>query len=209
MSSSPSNRREIDRRDFLISTVWGATVVATPWLAGCGPTEPSEPVALPENHDQSSKEAGVSQNFRLTLSVLLAYREKTLERADMEDIARKLGDSASAQEVNQRIDNVIEARADHLAMADGMQMQEPNLVAEYIEGELDPARLKDFELLCLQNDSVLAEVATCYRVLAAVLRLQAKQHGPLGARIKKVLAQKIEIKDKPIGPPLDYIKPGK
>jgi hypothetical protein len=193
MSSRPRSRSEICRRDFLVRTVHGVAVVGTPWIAGCGPTELNGPDALSENLGQSPEESSASPDLRLTLRVLLAYRDRILEQTDMEDIARGLAGSAFAREVNSRIDTVTKAHVDHLAIAEGQHMPDANHVAEYLDNVLDSADVKEFEGLCLQSDAALAEVASCHHIQASLLQMEGDpdpmQHGRLRDRVKNVLTQ--------------------
>lgn len=213
MSSNPRNQGKIGRRDVLICTVYGVAVVATPWIAGCGPTEPTGPVEPPEDLGQPHEGTSVPQGLRLTLRVLLAYRDNILERADMDDIGDKLSDSPYAREVNSRIDSVIEAHVDHLVIVGGQQMPDPNRVAEYLENDMDPADVKEFEALCLQSDAALAEVASCHQILAGFLQVEGNtdqlQHEKLRARIVNGLTQQIEAKDNSVAPLGDDTRPAK
>src|SRR5690606_29452260 len=52
--------------------------------------------------------------------------------------------------------------------------RDANTVATYLEGDLPPERLGEFERLCLESDVHLSEVAACHQILSMVLSKPAQ-----------------------------------
>ncbi len=108
--------------------------------------------------------------MRLTLRTMLAYLDQVLDQETSAEIAEKIRQSEVASEIIQRIEDVL--RRPRLGAPElsgrGMQM-DPNTVAEYLDNVLSKEQVADFEKSCLESNTLLAEVASCHRVLANIL----------------------------------------
>src|SRR5436853_4969762 len=103
--------------------------------------------------------------MRLTLRILLDYLDDRIEP----ELARQIGDHLAEhdklRQLTDRIKRVVrrrrlntpdEAERDELPVH---HQDDPNQVAAYLDGQLDPEVEADFEEICLDTDVYLAEVA--------------------------------------------------
>jgi hypothetical protein len=107
---------------------------------------------------------------RLTLRTLLAYLDDTLEPTKAKAIGQKIAESPTAQELINRIKDVVRRRRLTVPPATGPTAKlDPNTIAEYIDSVLPPEQLAEVEEICLGSDLYLAEIAACHQILTVVL----------------------------------------
>jgi hypothetical protein len=107
---------------------------------------------------------------RLTLRTLLAYLDDTLEPAKAKAIGQKIAESPTAQELINRIREVVRRRRLTVPPANGPAAKlDPNTIAEYIDSVLPADQLAEVEEICLGSDLYLAEIAACHQILTVVL----------------------------------------
>ena len=108
--------------------------------------------------------------MRLTLRTLLAYLDDTLEPAQAKVIGQKIAESPTAQELVERIKEVVRRRRITTPPVTGPGAKlDPNTVAEYIDSVLTPEQLAEVEDVCLNSDVHLAEIAACHQILTLIL----------------------------------------
>ena len=106
--------------------------------------------------------------MRLTLRTLLAWLDDTLSPAEVREIGKQVAESPFAQELKDRIHLVSRQRRLTIPPSDGPKATDPNLVAAYLDNELAPEHVADFEKLCLTSDVNLAEVASVHQILSLI-----------------------------------------
>jgi hypothetical protein len=108
--------------------------------------------------------------MRLTLRTLLAYLDNQLEPGDSQALAKKVEESKAAGELVHRIHEVTKKVRLGAPAVEGKGLGlDPNTVGEYIDSTMPADRVADFELVCLESDVHLAEVAACHEILSLVL----------------------------------------
>lgn len=104
--------------------------------------------------------------MRLTLRTLLAWLDDTLEPSQVRDIGKQVSESPFAQELSDRIHRVTRQRRLSVPGNSGPEATDPNMVAGYLDNELDPDSVAEFEKKCLTSDVNLAEVASVHQILS-------------------------------------------
>ena len=104
--------------------------------------------------------------MRLTLRTLLAWLDDTLQPPQVKEIGGQVAGSPFAQELTERIHKVTRQRRLSVPGSSGPEGIDPNLVASYLDNELDAETVADYEKKCLSHDVVLAEVASVHQILS-------------------------------------------
>lgn len=142
--------------------------------------------------------------MRLTLRNLLAYRHGLLSPQDAEELAKKIEESPFAQELLERISDVLRRRTlDAPEVDERRGVLDANTVAEYLDHVLPPDRVPDLERICLESDEQLAEVASCHLILTKVLTEPVEISPASFERMYSLVAQPA----KPAIPPGDTQEP--
>jgi hypothetical protein len=104
--------------------------------------------------------------MRLTLRTLLAWLDDTLQPAQVREIGSQVAGSPFAQELTDRIHRVTRQRRLSVPSKSGADGVDPNLVANYLDNELDAEAVAEYEKKCLSHDVILAEVASVHQILS-------------------------------------------
>ena len=106
--------------------------------------------------------------MRLTLRTLLAWLDDTLTPAEVRAIGKQVAELDFAKELVERIHKVTRQRRLTVPSRTGPDAVDPNLVASYLDSELDPELVAEFEKKCLISDVHLAEVASVHQILSLI-----------------------------------------
>lgn len=106
--------------------------------------------------------------MRLTLRTLIAWLDDTLSPAEVREIGKQVAESPFAKDLRDRIQRVTRQRRLTVPNGNGPEGADPNLVAAYLDNELEPDRVNDFEKKCLTSDVHLAEVASVHQILSLI-----------------------------------------
>ena len=104
--------------------------------------------------------------MRLTLRTLLAWLDDTLEPGQVREIGKQVAESPFAQELSDRIHRVTRQRRLSIPSGSGPDGTDANVVASYLDNDLDPDSVAEFEKKCLTSDVNLAEVASVHQILS-------------------------------------------
>ena len=83
--------------------------------------------------------------MRLTLRTLLAWLDDTLQPAQVREIGSQVAGSPFAQELTDRIHRVTRQRRLSVPSKSGADGVDPNLVANYLDNELDAEAVAEYE----------------------------------------------------------------
>jgi hypothetical protein len=118
--------------------------------------------------------------MKLNLRTLLAYLDDTLEPAQAKIIAGKIQESEAAQQLVERIKQVLRKRRLAAPAEQRPSKIDPNTVAEYLDQAADAEAAAEIEQIVLLSDVHLAEVAQCHQMLS--LHLADAKDYPESAR---------------------------
>ncbi|WP_165073949.1 hypothetical protein [Paludisphaera rhizosphaerae] len=104
--------------------------------------------------------------MRLTLRTLLAWLDDTLPPVQVREIGKQVGSSPLAQELVQRIHRVTRQRRLTVPSKSGPDATDPNLVASYLDNDLNAEQVAEYEKKCLTSDVNLAEAASVHQILS-------------------------------------------
>ncbi|MDG3005743.1 hypothetical protein [Paludisphaera mucosa] len=104
--------------------------------------------------------------MRLTLRTLLAWLDDTLPPVQVREIGKQVGSSPLAQELVQRIHRVTRQRRLTVPSKNGPDATDPNLVASYLDNDLNAEQVAEYEKRCLTSDVNLAEAASVHQILS-------------------------------------------
>jgi hypothetical protein len=104
--------------------------------------------------------------MRLTLRTLLAWLDDTLLPTQVREIGVQVAESPFAQELTERIHRVTRQRRLSVPSSGGSDGTDPNVVASYLDNDLDHEMVADYEKKCLTSDVKLAEVASVHQILS-------------------------------------------
>src|SRR5436305_14826573 len=106
--------------------------------------------------------------MRLTLRTLIAWLDDTLTPAEVRTIGQQVAESPFAKELVERVQRVTRQRRLTYPGDLGTEPVDPNLVAAYLDNELPPEQVAEYEKRCLTSDVHLAEVASVHQVLSLI-----------------------------------------
>lgn len=104
--------------------------------------------------------------MRLTLRTLLAWMDDTLPPSRVREIGNQVSESPFAQELVERIHRVCRQRRLTVPRSSGPEAIDPNLVAGYLDNDLNAEQVAELETQCLSHDVCLAEAASVHQILS-------------------------------------------
>ena len=141
---------------------------------------------------------GTAGPLRLTLRTLLAYRDRQLGPAELEEIGRKLSEQPYANRLLQRVNSLV---ANPLVKAPRIKPKQAvfdaNLVAAYLDMSLDQQHVAAYEQACLNSERGLAEAAGCHEVLVRILGSPVSISEELRKRVHGLRFQRYESTSAP------------
>lgn len=112
--------------------------------------------------------------MRLTLRTLLAYRDQVLEPKDAEILEQRFRESQTARAISDRINQLLANPVVSPLAVDAAEFGlNPNDVASFLDDAMATDRVADMERKCLDNQTLLAEVASCHQILVQTMRSTA------------------------------------
>ncbi|WP_435015887.1 hypothetical protein TA3x_003441 [Tundrisphaera sp. TA3] len=106
--------------------------------------------------------------MRLTLRTLVAWLDDTLSPNEVRTIGQQVSESPFAQELVERVNRVTRQRRLAAPLTTGPDSTDPNVVSAYLDNELSPDQVAEFEKKCLTSDVHLAEVASVHQILSLI-----------------------------------------
>jgi hypothetical protein len=106
--------------------------------------------------------------MRLTLRTLLAWLDDTLPASEVRQIGKQVAESPFAQELVDRTYRVTRQRRLLVPSSSGPEATDASLVAAYLDNELPPEEVAEYEKKCLTSDVNLAEVASVHQILSLI-----------------------------------------
>src|SRR3954453_4123188 len=106
--------------------------------------------------------------MRLTLRTLLAWLDDTLSPSEVREIGKQVSESPFAKELVEKIHRVTRQRRLSVPPDKGPDAVDANLVARYLDNELDPDQVAEIEKKCLTSDVHLSEVASVHQILSLI-----------------------------------------
>jgi len=141
--------------------------------------------------------------MRLTLRTLLAYRDQVLDPKDAATLEQQLAESYAARAISDRITHLL---ANPVATPLAVDAREfglsPNDVASFLDDAMAVDRVADMERKCLDNNVLLAEVASCHQILAQSMRAPTHVSSDFRHRIRGLWASR-STSALAIAPPVD------
>ncbi len=107
-------------------------------------------------------------SMRLTLRTLLAWLDDTLSPTEVREIGKQVSESPFAKELVEKIHRVTRQRRLTVPPDQGPDSVDPNIVARYLDNDLDPDLVAELEKKCLTSDVHLAEVASVHQILSLI-----------------------------------------
>jgi hypothetical protein len=92
--------------------------------------------------------------------------DDTLDPDQVKEIGKQVAESPFARELTDRINRVTRQRRLAVPSSSGTDATDANTVAAYLDNDLDPEAVADFEKRCLTSDVNLAEVASVHQILS-------------------------------------------
>lgn len=125
--------------------------------------------------------------MRLTLRTLLAYRDRVLNAGDREDLHVRVQKSEAASNLLRRIDAVAARKNVGAPKALGKGLgSDANSVSEYLDDCLPAAQVPEMEVICLNSDTQLAELAQCHTILSTAVSQKVDVPQSLYDRIAEI-----------------------
>ncbi len=106
--------------------------------------------------------------MRLTLRTLIAWLDDTLTPAEVRTIGQQVAESPFAKDLVERVQRVTRQRRLTYPGDLGSEPTDANLVSSYLDNELAPDQVADYEKRCLTSDVHLAEVASVHQILSLI-----------------------------------------
>ncbi len=106
--------------------------------------------------------------MRLTLRTLIAWLDDTLTPSEVRVIGQQVAESPFAKDLVDRLQRVTRQRRLTYPGDLGTEESDPNLVACYLDNELNPDQVAEYEKRCLTSDVHLAEVASVHQILSLI-----------------------------------------
>ncbi|MEK6238814.1 MAG: hypothetical protein N2C14_29210, partial [Planctomycetales bacterium] len=148
--------------------------------------------------------------MRLTLRVLLAYRDGMLNDEQSREVESKIDDSPMAQELRDRIHRLTTSRETPAPPVDEeFQKLDAGLAAQYLDCEISPDQMLGVEQVCMTSDPHLAEIADCHQILFKALTQPAEIPPSARARVMNATAAALgnhaPIAEEPTNQPADAV----